>query len=90
MTRRVLDDGCPVGYLYREEPDDGEDSGWRITANDESEDYMDDAENLACVSLGVVLNLDEPEGAADVRNPETGQFEPCEDEGSESRAMRSQ
>lgn len=92
VTRRVLDDGCPVGYLYREEPDDGEDSGWRITANDESENYMDDAENLAYVSLGVVLNLDdafidlldEPAGAAYVRNPETGQFEPCEDEGSDS------
>jgi len=27
--------------------------------------------------------LDEPAGAAYVRNPETGQFEPCEDEGSD-------
>ena len=91
VTRRVLDDGCPVGYVYREEPDDEEDSGWRLTANDESDDYMDDAENLAYVSLGVVLNLDdtfielldEPAGAAYVRNPETGQFEPCEDEDSD-------
>lgn len=88
VTRRVIDDGCLVGYLYREPPDDEEDSGWRITANDESEDYMDDARNLAYVSVGVVLNLDdsfidlldEPVGCAYVRNPETGHFEPCNDE----------
>jgi hypothetical protein len=89
VTRRVIDDDCPVGYLYREEPDDEEDSGWRITANDESEDYMDDAKNLAYVSLGVVLNLDdsfidlldEPMGCAYVRNPDTGRFESIDEEG---------
>ncbi|MCC7545846.1 MAG: DUF2185 domain-containing protein [Aquabacterium sp.] len=91
VTRRVIDDGCLVGYLYREAPDDDEDSGWRITANDESEDYMDDATNLAYVSLGVVLNLDdsfidlldEPAGCAYLRNPETGHFEPCDQESSD-------
>lgn len=91
VTRRVIDDAQLVGYLYREEPDDDEDSGWRITANDESKDYMDDAKNLAYVSLGVVLNLDdsfidfldEPAGSAYVRNPDTGHFEPCDDESSD-------
>lgn len=88
VTRRVLDDGCPVGYLYREEPDDDNDSGWRITANDESDAYMDNADNLAYVSLGVVLNLDDsfiglldsPAGAAYAHDPETGAFVACEDE----------
>ncbi len=87
VTRRVLDDGAPVGYFYREEPDGEDDSGWRITANDEDQAYMDDADNLAYVSLGVVLNLDdsfvglldEPAGAAFVRDPDTGGFLACED-----------
>ena len=43
VTRRVADDGQPVGYLDREEPDEENDSGWRITANDESDEYMSDA-----------------------------------------------
>jgi|GEM_PF-980014 len=30
VTHRVLYDGAPVGYLYREEPETDEDSGWRI------------------------------------------------------------
>ncbi|NCU66893.1 DUF2185 domain-containing protein [Acidovorax sp. 210-6] len=88
VTRRVLDDGAPVGYLYREDPDGEDDSGWRITANDEDQAYMDDADNLAYVSLGVVLNLDdsfvdllhEAPGAAYARDPDTGAFVACDDE----------
>src|SRR3990167_4310005 len=88
VTRRVLDDGAPVGYLYREDPDGEDDSGWRITANDEDQAYMDDADNLAYVSLGVVLNLDdsfvdllhEAPGAAYARDPDTGAFVSCDDE----------
>ena len=83
VTNRVLEDGCRVGYLYREDPDREDDSGWRITANDESDEYMDDSENLAYVSLGAVLSkddsfrefLDSPAGSAFIRNTSTGQFE---------------
>ncbi|HEX4327160.1 MAG TPA: DUF2185 domain-containing protein [Burkholderiales bacterium] len=84
VTNRVMKDGRPVGYIYREVPDGEEDSGWRITANDESEEYMDDAKNFAYVSLGAVLNkddgfvdlLDSPEGSAFALDPQTGQFVP--------------
>ena len=44
-TDRILVDGCRVGYCYREEPEEGDenwDSGWRFTAGDESDSYMDD------------------------------------------------
>jgi hypothetical protein len=83
VTKRVLDDGQRVGYLYREDPDEENDSGWRITANDESDDYMSNSKNLAYVSLGAVLSrddsfrelLDAPAGSAFVRNPKTGEFE---------------
>ena len=84
VTKRILDDGQLVGYLYREDPDEEKDSGWRITANDESEEYMSDSKNLAYVSLGAVLSrddsfrdlLDAPSGSAFIRNPRTGKFEP--------------
>jgi hypothetical protein len=59
VTKRVLRDGQRVGYMYREEADNDEDSGWRITAGDESEEYMEDAGNISLVSLGAVLNRDD-------------------------------
>lgn len=82
VTKRVLDEGYKVGYLYREEPDEERDSGWRIMSNTESEEYMDDSNNLAYVSLGAVLSrddsfielLDEPEGSAFARDTWTGAF----------------
>jgi hypothetical protein len=88
VTARVLNDGQKVGYLYREAPDGDEDSGWRIMAGDESDDYMEDSSHHAFVSLGAVLSrddsfrdlLDAPVGAAFARNADTGAFEPDEGE----------
>jgi hypothetical protein len=84
VTKRVLYEGYPVGYLYREEPDEEKDSGWRITSNTESDEYMDDIENIAYVSLGAVLSkddsfvdlLEQPSGSAFARNKQTGEFVP--------------
>ena len=44
-TNRITVEGRKVGYCYREEPDGGWDSGWRFTAGDESDEYMDDPNN---------------------------------------------
>ena len=82
VTKRVLEDGMPVGFLYREEPDNEDDSGWRFTANDESDDYMDDSANVALVSLGAVLSVDDrfvdlldaPVGSAFGIDRATGRF----------------
>lgn len=89
VTRRVLHNGVRIGYLYREEPDQADDSGWRIMAGDESDEYMDDPENIARVSLGAVLReddsivhlLDSPVGIAYERNPESNQFEEVDEDG---------
>jgi hypothetical protein len=84
VTKRILDDGELVGYLYREATNDEDDSGWRIVANDESDEYLSKSENVAYVSLGAVLSrddsfrelLDAPSGSAFIRNPSTGEFTP--------------
>lgn len=88
VTNRVLYDGFRVAYLYREEPDEADDSGWRITSNTESEEYMDDAENIAYVSLGAVLSrddsfidlLDQPVGSGFAWDERVGTFVSLEDE----------
>jgi hypothetical protein len=59
VTNNILYDGEPVGYLYREKPDRDNDSGWRLTAGYETDEYMDDASNFSYVSLGAVLRQDD-------------------------------
>ena len=54
-------DGAPVGYCYREEPDAGDeawDSGWRFTAGDESDAYMDDPDRSGIYALNTICNYD--------------------------------
>lgn len=59
VSRRVLDDHHAVNYLCRDEPANPEDSGWQLLAGDESDDYVDDADNIAVVAIGVLLNRDD-------------------------------
>ena len=57
-TNRITVEGYKVGYCYREEPDGGWDSGWRFTAGDESEAYMDDPNNAGIYGLNSICNDD--------------------------------
>ena len=59
VTNNILYDGQLVGYLYREAPDTDDDSGWRFTTGNESDEYMDDTANSSFVSLGAVLRVDD-------------------------------
>lgn len=94
----VVNDGVPVYYLYREEPDptdpDDEypDSGWRIRG-----DYrgLTDEEvelwGADYIAIGTVLNeddswlhlIDAPIGSAFIRDEETGTFIPTDYEPSD-------
>ena len=88
VTSRVLYDGERIGRLWREEPEQENDSGWRIIAGDETQEYMDDSDNVAYVSLGAVLNrddsvlslLDAPVGSSFERAPGGEGFVSVEDE----------
>ena len=57
-TNRITVEGRKVGYCYREEPDGGWDSGWRFTAGDESDEYMDDPNNAGIYKLNTICNDD--------------------------------
>lgn len=58
VTNRITVEGRKVGYCYREEPDGGWDSGWRFTAGDESDEYMDDPNNAGIYKLNTICNDD--------------------------------
>jgi len=64
-TNKVLYENAPINYIYREEPmekdeeRDYEDTGWRILSGDESDEYMEDSENISLVSIGSILSRDD-------------------------------
>ena len=82
-TDRITVDGSSVGYCYREDPDQPEDSGWRFLAGDETQSYADNPDNwsyydintIANYDPGIALVLDAPTGSEFERD-ESGQLVP--------------
>ena len=85
-TDMITCDGQPVRFMYREPPDNDTDSGWRFTAGQETEEYMDDPANSAIYDVNTIANydpdiipfLDSPTGSAFERN-DNGNFTPVDD-----------
>jgi hypothetical protein len=81
-TDRIMVEGQRVGFMYREAPDRDPDSGWRFLAGDESDAYLNNADNLALYDVNILANydpdiirlLDAPAGSAFERG-EDGTFE---------------
>ncbi len=82
-TDHITVDGKKVGYMYREEPDRPEDSGWRFFSSEETQAYVDDLNNTMIYDVNTIANydptiipyLDAPAGSAfgrvgDVFEPE--------------------
>ena len=53
---RITVDGLPVGYMYREEPRMDIDSGWRFMSGDESQEYIDNPDNLGIYEVNTICN----------------------------------
>jgi hypothetical protein len=74
--------GRRVGYMYREQPHNELDSGWRFLAGDESDEYMGDPDKHGVYDVNTVANydtdiipyLEAPIGSAFVRDQETGKL----------------
>ncbi len=90
-TDVIMVDGEPVGYMYREEADFEEDSGWRFLAGIESQNYLDDANNTGIYDINEVANydpniipmLDSPIGSAFEWDEETESFVAVDEEDDE-------
>ena len=73
-TNRITVEGCKVGYCYREKPYGDWDSGWRFTAGDESDAYMDDPNNSGIYGLNTICN-DDPDIISLLQAPVNSAFE---------------
>jgi hypothetical protein len=73
-TRRVFEDGQCVRFLYREAPDREQDSGWRVFAGGETDEYSDDVNNIVLMPLRELVDRDKSLEAI-FRRPEGSVFE---------------
>ena len=77
----IIEEGLPVCFMYREQPENDLDSGWRFVTGLESEEYMADAANhafcdcetIAAIDPDVAPLLDAPVGVIFERD-DAGQF----------------
>jgi len=75
--------GKPVGFMYRESPDDATDSGWRFFSGDETQEYSENPDNFEIFDVNTIVNydpeiislLDSPVMSAFERNANSGKFE---------------
>jgi hypothetical protein len=57
-TDMITVEGRKVGYMYREQPDFAEDSGWRFFSGKESQEYLDDPGHTAIYDVNTIANYD--------------------------------
>lgn len=60
VSDKISKDGYKVGYMYRENPDNGRpDSGWRFLAGNEDDEYMNDSNNHHIFTINEICNYDQ-------------------------------
>lgn len=55
---KITVDGLAIGYMYREKPEEENDSGWRFLSGTETQDYIDDPNNSMVFEVNTVANYD--------------------------------
>ena len=75
-------EGYPVGFMYREPPDNEVDSGWRFMSGFEDDEYMANPTSHCFYDINTIANYDSsiipflaaPEGSAFERISESERF----------------
>ncbi len=57
-SNKISKEGEKVGFMYREESLDEEDSGWRFLSGTETEEYVDDPDNSKIYGVNTIANHD--------------------------------
>ena len=57
-TDKITVDGELVDYMYREEPSNEVDSGWRFFSETDDQEYVDDPNNIMIYDVNTIANYD--------------------------------
>lgn len=55
---KITVEGLKVGFMYREEPESPEDSGWRFLSGEETEEYVENMNNSMIFDVNTIANYD--------------------------------
>lgn len=58
VSDKVTIEGLPIGYMFRETPQDKQDSGWRFFSGTEDNQYMENDENIEVFDVNIIANFD--------------------------------
>lgn len=58
VSDKITVDGLKVGFMYREKPEEKDDSGWRFLSGTETEEYLNDDNHSMIFDVNVVANYD--------------------------------
>ncbi len=59
VSAKITNEGMKVGFMYREEPDNSTDSGWRFLSGTETQKYVDDENNSQIIDLETIIKIDQ-------------------------------
>ena len=85
VSKKITEEGRKIGYMRRDESLRDGDSGWSFMAGDEDEEYINDYNNIALMSIysvaqydwAIMKHITSPAGSSFVRVSEN-EFEPDE------------
>ena len=58
VSKKITQEGWKVGYMFRDDPEEDDDSGWQFFAGDEDDDYSDDPDNVEMIPVAAAVELD--------------------------------
>jgi len=74
VSKRVSEDRQPVRFMYREQGEQPEDSGWRFFSGDETDEYANNPDNITINAVSTVIQID-PDVAKHLDSPFGSAFE---------------
>ena len=57
-SKMLTDNKRKVRFMYREEPSNDQDSGWRFFCGDEDQEYADNPDSFAVYDINTILAID--------------------------------
>jgi len=81
-TKMLVNNKRKVRFMYRDEPSNDQDSGWRFFCGDEDQDYTNNPDNIAIYDVDTIIAIDKSiipylksvKGTALEREDENGVF----------------
>ena len=55
--RNTISNKIPISYMYREEPDNIYDSGWRVFGGNETDDYVNNPDNIGIFDIATIESI---------------------------------